>query len=390
MTTGAPGRWRRALRIAAVAAVALAGTGQACASERLPGAMTWTAYDVASSGYAQSVAIGGALKRRIGVTLRVLPNKTAVARLAPLREKKAEFAVLGLSAFFSMEGVHEFAMRDWGPQPTRILLTSNADSNLAIGTARDAGIRTLADLKGKRIAHVGGSATLQENVAAMLAFAGLAWSDVTRVEFADFGAAWQGVVDGKADAAWSQTISGPAAQLEASPRGIHWPPVPHADVAGWARLRKVAPFFAPHIATLGAGLSKANPHEGATYPYPILTTYAGRSGGMVHAMTKAMVELFPDYRDAVPGADGWAIDRQTFDWVVPYHEGAVRYLLEAGVWTPAHQTHNDRLIARQTVLAEAWKGMEAQRSLADEAFAAAWVGVRAAALDRAGFDPYWR
>ncbi len=377
-------------RILAAAVGSLVLAAVPAHADKLPATLSWTAYDVGSSGYNSAVAIGNALKNKMGVSLRVVPGKNDISRMVPLREAKVQFSATGLAAFFAMEGVYEFGAREWGPQETRVLLTANADSNLALGTAKDANIRTLQDLKGKRLAWVLGAPALNENLTAMLAFAGLGWGDVTKVEFPGFGQSWQGLVNGQADAAWAQTTSGPAFQLESSSRGIFWPPVPHADTAGWERLRKFGPFFAPHVATLGAGLSKTNPHEGATYPYPILTAYVGQDAGLVHAMTKAMVDLYPDYKDGAPGADGWALDRQIFDWVVPYHEAAVRVFQEQGVWKPAHQAHNDKLVARQKALAAAWKEMEGKKGLADDAFKAEWVKVRAAGLTKAGFDPYWQ
>jgi hypothetical protein len=43
--------------------------------------------------------------------------------------------------------------------------------------------------------------------------------------------------------------------------------------------------------------------------------------------------------------------------VLPYHEGAVRALKEAGVWTPAAQAHNDGLLKRQATLADGLGGL---------------------------------
>jgi uncharacterized protein len=52
----------------------------------LPPTLSWSAYDVGSGGYNQSVAIGNALKQTYGVNLRVLPGKNDVSRTLPLRE----------------------------------------------------------------------------------------------------------------------------------------------------------------------------------------------------------------------------------------------------------------------------------------------------------------
>lgn len=363
--------------------------GAANAEDKLPSTLAWTAYDVGSGGYNQAVAIGGALKRKMGVNLRVLPGKNDVSRQIPLREKKVQFSATGLGAsYFAQEGVHEFGEKSWGPQEVRLLLTSNSDGGLSIGVANDLGIKTMADLKGKRVAWVHGSPSLNENIGAVLRFAGLTWDDVVKVEFSGFGPAWDGIIANQVDAAWASTTSGKAYQLETSPRGIFWPPLPHNDKAGWARMKEVAPFFVPIMGTEGAAMSKEKPWEGATYPYPILLAYADQDEGMVYAMTKAMVELFPEYKGSAPGIDGWALERQVFEWVVPWHAGAVRYFKEKGVWNDALQAHNDKLIERQKVLKAAWAEMQ-KKKVADSAFEKTWAETRRAALVGAGMSPVW-
>ncbi len=104
-------------------------------------------------------------------------------------------------------------------------------------------------------------------------------------------------------------------------------------------------------------------------------------------MTKAMVDTFDDYKAAAPGNLGWAVDRQNFAWVIPFHDGAIRYWKERGLWKPEHQAHNDKLIARQKVLADAWKAVQAASPADDKAFEQAWMKARADALTKAGFDP---
>jgi uncharacterized protein len=375
-----------------VVLAALGGAAWAAEDVDLPSTLAWTAYDVGSAGYNQSVAIGNAFKNAYGIDLRVLPGKNDVSRTVPLREGKVHFSATGVGAsFFAQEGMFEFGARDWGPQPVRLLLTSLSDANLTIGVAADAGIETLGDLKGKRVAWIAGAPALNENVKALLAFADLSWDDVERVDFSGFGASWDGIINDQADAAFAVTTSGKAYQLESSPRGLHWPALPHDDKQGWARLTANAPFFVPNMAGEGAGLSKDNPHEGAAYPYPILIAYADQDPELVYNMTKAMVEQFDNYKEGAPGAGGWALERQQFDWVVPYHDAAVRYLEEIGVWTEAFQEQNDRLIGRQEVLQAAWQEYTSGDPPDDEeAFYQGWLAARAAALEAAGFDPIWK
>jgi TRAP transporter TAXI family solute receptor len=367
------------------AALALAQTAP---PPGLPGTLAWSAYDVGSGGYNQAVAIGNALKQRFGVNLRVLPGKSDVARTLPVREGQVQFSANGVGgSYLAQEGVYEFGVKNWGPQPIRGLMLNNSDQVLTVVAAKDSGIRTAADLKGKRVAWVIGSPSLNQNITAILAFANLTWDDVKKVEFGGFGAAMDGVINGQADAAFASSISGKVYQLEKSPRGLVYPVIAHNDKAGWQRMNRIAPFFFPFWGAEGAGLSKDSKVESATYPYPILMSYASLDANIAYAMTRAMVETFDDYKDAAPGNNGWAADRQNFAWVIPFHDGAIRFWKERGLWKPEHQAHNDKLIARQKVLADAWKAVQSGTHADDKAFEQAWMKARAEALAKAGLDP---
>jgi TRAP transporter TAXI family solute receptor len=355
---------------------------------KLPQTLTWTAYDVGSGGYNQAVAIGNALKNKLQIDLRVLPGKNDVSRNIPLRDGKVAFSANGVGgSYLAQEGVYEFGARDWGPQAVRSLVLNNSDALLTIVTAKDANINTAADFKGKRIAWVVGAPSLNQNITALLAFANLTWNDVKKVEFGGFGAAMDGIVSNQVDAAFASTISGNAYKVAASPRGVRYPTFPHSDKAGWARVNKIAPFFVPAFGTEGADLSTEKKAEAATYPYPVLMTMKSTESELVYNMTKAMIELFDDYKDGAPGNAGWDIKRQIFAWAIPMHDGAVRYFKERGVWNAEHQSHNDALIRRQDVLAGAWDGYKAKASSNDEEFAKGWMKARAEALIKAGLEP---
>jgi TRAP transporter TAXI family solute receptor len=373
---------------AAALAVAMLFTGTAAAQVKLPDTISWTAYDVGSGGYNQAVAIGNALKQKYNVSLRVLPGKNDVSRNLPVREGQVQFSANGVGgAYLAQEGVFEFGAPSWGPQPVRGLMLNTSDQVLTVIAAKDSGVRTVADLKGKRVAWVIGAPSLNQNITAMLAFANLTWNDVQKVEFGGFGPAMDGIINNQVDAAFTSSISGKAYQIAKSPRGLVYPVFPHSDKAAWARMNAVAPFFFPFMGTEGAELSKDKPAESATYPYPILMTYAAQNGDLVYNMTKAMVETFDMYKGAAPGNAGWAVDRQNFAWVIPFHDGAIRYWKEAGQWKPEHQAHNDKLIQRQNVLSAAWAEVKKGSHADDKAFVAAWQKTRAAAMTKAGFDP---
>lgn len=355
----------------------------------LPRAMAWSAYNLGSTGYNQAVAIGKVLKNTYGTTLRVVPGKNDVSRLLPLVKRRVQFSANGSATYFAQEGVQQFAAPKWGPQPLRIVFMSNGDGNQAVAVAADTGIKTLAELKGKRVPYVRGAPALNVTTEAYLACAGLGWDDVVKVEFPGYGAMWNGIVNGQVDAAYATTVSGPTRKLEASPRGIFWPSVPHADVGCWQRIQAKLPLITPHMGTRGAGISEANPHEGGTYPYPLLIALERAESDLVYAVTSVVHQHYDDYKDADPGAIGWALERQIFDWVVPFHEGSIRYLRDLGVWTSTLDAHNDALIERQRQLMTAWKAYVKTAKPGPE-FSAGWMKARASALDAANMNPVWR
>lgn len=349
----------------------------------LPDTLTWTSFDVGGTGYNQSIAVGKALQDAYGISLRVLAVSNDQARIAPVREGRVPFALAGSDVFFAFEGVKAYASTEWGPQNLRAVNLSGAENCVSMGTAADANIATPADLKGKRIGWVVSSGSLQSNINAFLAFGGLTVDDVELVELPGYAPAWQAMINDQIDAMTGVTTSGVVEQAAASARGLSWLSFPHDDKEGWDRLRSVNPHFSKRVATIGAGFT--GPLECAGVPYPDLITYSA-DGELVYNLTKALDEQVGVYSQADAGTAGWAANKQMFDWVVPYHEDAIRYYKEAGVWSDDLQAHNDSLVARSAVLADAWKKMDGKSG---DSFAADWLKVRAAALRAANLPVYF-
>jgi TRAP transporter TAXI family solute receptor len=369
------------------AALAVLAAGASAQSIKLPATLTVTAYDTGSSGFNIAVAVGKAMKDKHGMDTRVLPAGNDVARLAPLKGGRAQASYMGIGVYFAQEGVFEFAVKDWGPQALRLILASSDCNAISLGVAKDTGVKQVSDLKGKRVGMVVGSPALNQNAFAVLAFGGLTRNDVKLVEFSSYGAMWKGIINNEVDAAIASTISGQAKEAEASPRGLVYPPTPAADKAGWARLNKLGPYYAPHKATCGVGMNAQNPVELPNYPYPILMAYASQPADVVYGIAKSMIADYAAYKDGAPGAAGLELARQNLTWVLPYHDGAVRAFKEAGVWKSEHDAHQQKALARQATLASAWDAYLKTNPPEDrDAMRKGWMAARAAALGKAGFD----
>ena len=382
----------RKMILAMAMAVAIPGLAVDAAADdvKLPPNLSWTAYGTTSSGYAQSIGLGNMLKAKYGTELRVIPGKNDVSRMLPLKVGQVNVCACGIASYFSREGVLMFAGESWGPQRIRNLFNNiGRNGTVSMALPGDGSIQRIQDLKGKRITWVRGAPALNVNTEAALAYGGLTWDDVVKVEMPGFGQSMQAIIDGQADSAVGSTITGIYAQIAASPRGLFHPTFPHNDAEAWARVHAVAPYMSKQMIS-NAINGESNPtgklpYEGMSYPYPIFVGMPDLSDDTAYGLTKAVMENYEHFKEAGPGMDGYQLQNQDFVWVYAYHPGAIRYYKEAGVWTAEAQANTDLQLRREEILQKAWSdtlagGHDEQR----------WLTARAAALDAAGMDVPFR
>ncbi|MDC0661459.1 TAXI family TRAP transporter solute-binding subunit [Marinobacter sp. SS21] len=364
------------------AALALGISAPVSAAEtELPSTMTWSSYDVGSAGYAEASAIADAFGKKYGTRIRIQPSGSAIGRLQPLLSGRADVGFLATETFFAAEGVHDFSTRRWGPQDLRAI--AGRPSSIGIFTAADANIKTMADLKGRRFAYVAGNPSINVKCDAFLAFAGLTRDDLEAVMFPTYASAMSSLARNEADASCTTTTPSHVYELAESPRGIRWLEMDPNDTEAWDKLNKVAPFLAPYEETVGAGISEADPVNIVAYRYPVLAVRADASADEVYSMLKALDETYPMYKDATAVMPRWNINLSGVPSIdVPFHDGAIRYLEEKGIWTEDLQAWNDQRTERLNALLQAWpQAVTASEGKSDDEFARIWEHHRQQALN---------
>ena len=345
--------------VASVSVAAFAGTAIADGhAPKLPRSNVWTAYDLGSSGYAEAAGIANAFQKKYKARVRIIPSGTSIGRLLPLTTGKAQYGYLANEAFFAAEGTYDFAVPEWGPQDLRIITGRLA--NVGVATAKDAGIKEISDLKGKRMGFVKGNPSVNVKNDAYLAFGGLTRDDIQVVWFGSYGAMKTAVIAGQLDAFGSVTTSANMREIEASPRGLHWPSFHPENKAGWKAITDVVSFAAPGKETRGAALSEANPAWLVGYRYPMITTYARTSEDDAYNMIKALDMAFDDYSKTTASSFNWEVakaGRPPYD--TPAHDGAIRYMKEKGYWQPEDQAWQDNRLARLNAVIETWDNGQA-------------------------------
>ena len=366
--------------LAGVTAGVTMALGGIAVAQELPKTMTWSSYDVGSAGYAEASAMADAFGKKYGTKVRIQPSGSSIGRLQPVLQKRADVGFLATEAFFSAEGIEDFGKKRWGPQDIRVL--AGRPAAFGLPTAADANIKSFADLKGKRMAFVAGNPSLNVKCEAYLGFGGLTVDDVEVVMFPSYKAAMGSIAQGKTDATCTTTTPSQMYELAESPRGIRWLEAPASDKEGWARMQAIAPFFGPTVETVGAGLSKDKPAALMAYRYPVLTVRADMSPDEAYAFVKAMDETFDMYKNATKVMPRWNLKQSGNPPAdAPFHEGAVKYLKEKGMWTPEHEAWNQARLKRLNALIGAWdKTMAEGKDMSEEQFAQLWAKNRKAAL----------
>jgi len=350
----------------------------------LPEIMSWTTYDVGSSGYVQAAAIGDAFTRKKGIKLRVLPAGTDISRAMPLKMGVADFSLAGIGCYFAWQGIHDFASFEWGPQQLR-QVWQVLPNGMPAATAADAQIKTPRHLKGKRVAWIPGNPSINIAHEAFMAFAGYTWNDVQKVIFPSFGSAGKGLIENTNDVMMCTGTSAFLYELEASRRGLYWPEFPASDKEGWARLSKVAPYFFPDLIAEGPGIAKDHPRELPNYAYPALVCYPNKDENVVYALAKAIYETYDVYKNVNLSMKGWEMKKAIRPpGMVPYHKGSIRFFMEVGVWSRELDEWNNKALESEKEIMNAWakaKKEAIEKRVPAKDFSKSWMRSRGVTVD---------
>ena len=342
----------------ALAGVVFAGAANA-ANPELPKSMVWSAYDLGSSGYAEATGIANAMKKRYGTRVRIVPSGTSIGRMLPMTTGKVKYGFLANEAYFAAEGTYDFATEQWGPQNIRIVMGRVAAVGMAV--AKDTGVKQMSDLRGKRIGFVKGNPSVNVKNEAYIAMGGLTLKDIEPVWFGSYGAMKTAVLANQLDAFGSVPGSANMREIEASPRGLTWPPFPPENTEGWKAVTDVVSFASPMLEGRGAALSPDKPVWLMGYRYPMMTVYQNAvSTDEVYNVIKAIDMSFDDYKNTTPSSTDWALEkaaRPPYD--APSHDGTIRYMKEKGLWRDEDQAWHDKRLARLNKLLEAWETAQA-------------------------------
>lgn len=259
-----------------------------------------------------------------GSKTSVQATKASVENLNLLQAGRGELAfALGDSVADAWNGVEDAGFKAplkklraiGGTYPNYIQIVANAD----------AGIHTLADLKGKRISVGAPKSGTELNARAIFAAAGLSYEDMGEVQFLPYAESVELIKNRQLDATLQSSGLGMAAIRDlASTMKVSFVAIP-ADVVSKIGNAAYQPATIP-----------AKTYDGQDADVPtvaitnILVSHQGVSDEVAYQMTKLMFDNLERLGNAHSAAKDIKLEGAAKGLPIPLHPGAERFYKEAG------------------------------------------------------------
>jgi TRAP transporter TAXI family solute receptor len=272
-------------------------------------------------GVALAKIYGTAIK---GSRTSVQATKGSVENLHLLQQGKGEIAFAqGDSLLLAYRGDAEAGFK--APLDRLRGIAAIYPNYLQLVATADSGIRTLADLKGKRLSVGAPRSGTELNARAILKAAGIGYGDLGKVEHLAFAESVELMKNGQLDATLQSAGLGVASIQElAAAMPITLVPIP-AELVG-----EVGAPYVP--ATVPAGTYDRQEGDVPTAAVAnFLVTHSGVSDEIAYAMTKALWDQAGSLAAAHAAAKDMKLEQALVGMPVPLHPGAARFYQEKGM-----------------------------------------------------------
>jgi len=279
--------------------------------------------------YPLGVALSKVFTEKVkGSRPSVQATKASVENLNLLQQGKGEIAfTLGDSLALAWAGDEEAGFKSkLGKLRGMSAIYPNY---IQVVASKESGIKTLADLKGKRLSVGAPKSGTELNARAILEGAGLSYQDLGKVEYLPFNESVELMKNRQLDATLQSAGLGVASIRDlATSVDIVVVEIPPAviDKVGSPYVKVTIP---------------ANTYQGQTEAVQTaavvnyLVTHSGVKDELVYEMTKALYESLPDLVAAHAAARDIKLESALQGMPVPVHPGAEKYFNEKGIKKPA-------------------------------------------------------
>ncbi|WCR46248.1 TAXI family TRAP transporter solute-binding subunit [Stutzerimonas stutzeri] len=275
--------------------------------------------------YPIGVALSQQYNKIDGAKTSVQATKASVENLNLLQAGRGELAFsLGDSVADAWNGVEDAGFK--APLKRLRAIAGTYNNYIQIVASEESGIKTLEDLKGKRISVGAPKSGTELNARAIFKAAGLSYEDMGRVEFLPYAESVELIKNRQLDATLQSSGLGMAAIRDlASTMPVTFVEIPATVVE---KIESDA---------YQAGVIPAGTYDGQDADVPtvaitnILVSHEKVSDEVAYQMTKLMFDNLSALGNAHSAAKDIKLENATKNLPIPLHPGAERFYKEAGV-----------------------------------------------------------
>jgi len=236
-----------------------------------------------------------------------------------------------------------------GPQRVRTIIAGH-EYMFMFWTTPEKGINSIADLKGK-VAYIKFKANpmftqMAEN---QLGSAGLTFSDLKAVmAFSSIKEAIRDLIEGRVDAVLYPVVPGAVMQVNEAKGECKFINLTRQQAEYVAE--RMEGYYIQDIAANDPRFRNKSAVPNAINYQSAMFTPENMNADVIYGVTKAILENSAEFADSHPSAKYWSLNHRPICLAVPYHDGAIRYYKEKGLWTPEAQAFQEKMLKRQAEL----------------------------------------
>lgn len=305
-----------------------------------PGLITIGSNPAGTHVYAVAAGLAKTMQEKGGLRATIRPFSGSSVYLPLLQRGELALGLnISIDAYLAYAGLPPYDSRMGNLRllgmmfPLPIMYMVRADSD----------IQKVEDLRGRNVVVTfRANAALEQLHTGILATGGLTPDDVNSVVVAGLPEAMRMLTEGRADAVPTGLNTALALQVNSSvPSGIRYITMG----ADEARLAEIMPGSEPVTIMPRAGLAGIERPTRVAGIVDYLNTSVALPEDLAYTIIKTIHDSWPELRrDYTQMADTPLEAIAPANIVHPYHDGAVRFYKEAGLWTEQHQRNQDRLL----------------------------------------------
>lgn len=312
--------------------VALSGCAAETTEKEWPRAVSVASGPTGGSLYGMGVAIAEMTKKYAGVTAACEATMASGENVNLIESGQAEIGGAPNDGWYdAFYGRGLF--KDRGRLTSARTLFYSGDAMVQFVTLANSGIKTFADIKGKRVICIWPASTFVTSVTeAVLQVYGITDKDFKPLTFSSYKECNSALIEGKADVGvyvgGGSPKHGTVTELDITKTARVVSTTPDK----LEQVRKLKPYIRGF--TIKAGSYKGQTEDSLTFSLP--GSWAMRKdlpNSLAYAVTKAIMEHPTEVAAFHPACGDLILGRFFTEPVIPYHPGAIKYYQEKNVWT---------------------------------------------------------